>query len=380
MKSYKSLFSTALAHISAHRHAAAHSHHLRPDVVREAAHACLEDTFRLADLKWQKFLGEVYPRAQAHVARLLGTGQPENVVFAASTHELLVRLLSCCPAPLRILTTDSEFHSAARQFRRLEEAQRAKVTRVPAEPFDSFAERFAAAAGGTHELVFLSHVFFDSGYVVPDLDAVVAAVTDRATFVVIDGYHAFMALPVSLSRLRGRVFYLAGGYKYAMSGEGACFMHAPPGYGARPVNTGWFAGFGGLEVSGAGPVPFAADATRFAGATLAPDGIYRFEAALTMLEREGVDAGGVHARVQELQRLFLERLTTPALPRGALLVDGPRGNFLTWRSEHAAALQQNLLELGIISDHRGDRLRLGFGLYHDPDDISRMAAVVNQLG
>jgi len=171
MKSYKSLFGTALAHISAHRHAAAHSHHLRPDVVREAAHACLEDTFRLADLKWQKFLGEVYPRAQGHVARLLGTAQPENVVFAASTHELLVRVLSCCPAPLRILTTDSEFHSAARQFRRLEEAQRARVTRVPAEPFDSFAERFAAAASGGHELVFLSHVFFDSGYVVPDLDA-----------------------------------------------------------------------------------------------------------------------------------------------------------------------------------------------------------------
>ena len=37
--------------------------------------------------------------------------------------------------------------------------------------------------------------------------------------------------------------YLAGGYKYAMAGEGACFMHCPPGFGARPRNTGWYASF-----------------------------------------------------------------------------------------------------------------------------------------
>ncbi|HWO14140.1 MAG TPA: aminotransferase class V-fold PLP-dependent enzyme [Polyangiaceae bacterium] len=382
MKSHKALFSRALARLPAHRHAAAHSHHLRPDVVKEAQDACTEDALCLADLKWRKFFGEIYPRAQAHVARLLRTGRPENVVFASSTHELLTRLLSCLPTPVEVLTTDSEFHSAARQFRRLEEERLARVTRVPSEPFETFPERFAASARASHDLVFLSHVFFNSGYVVPDLEGLASALAGAirpSAFVVIDGYHAFAALPIDLARLAARVFYLAGGYKYAMSGEGACFMHAPDGFGPRPVNTGWFAGFTALGEASEGPVPYPADASRFAGATLAPDGLYRFEAVMAMLEREGLDAAAIHERVRTLQERFLARLATRALPNSALLLPGARGNFLTWRTERAPALHQRLAELGVVCDYRHDRLRLGFGLYHDPDDIDALAALVSQL-
>ena len=51
-------------------------------------------------------------------------------------------------------------------------------------------------------------------------------------WVVIDGYHAFMAIAEPLGALAARsVFYLGGGYKYAMAGEGAAFMHAPPASG-----------------------------------------------------------------------------------------------------------------------------------------------------
>jgi selenocysteine lyase/cysteine desulfurase len=383
MKSYKALFSHALAHLPAWRHAAAHSHHLRPDVVKDAQDACVLDALRLADLKWKTFFEQLYPRAQSHVARLLGTGRPENVVFAASTHELLTRLMSCLPTPLAILTTDSEFHSAARQFRRLEEDGLARVTRVPVEPFASFPERFAAAARAEHDLVFLSHVFFNSGYVVPSLHALVSAldsVVRRSAFIVIDGYHAFFALPIDLTRLHERVFYLAGAYKYAMSGEGACFMHAPDGYGPRPLNTGWFAGFGALGAAPDENVPYPSDARRFAGATLAPDGIYRFEAVMSQLEREGITPAAIHERVVALQRLFLDQLSTPSLPRSALLLEhDERGNFLTWRSARAAAIHEQIATLGIVCDYRHDRLRLGFGLYHDPDDVGRLAACLAGL-
>jgi kynureninase len=196
---------------------------------------------------------------------------------------------------------------------------------------------------------------------------------------VIDGYHAFAALPIDLSRLSARVFYLAGAYKYAMSGEGACFMHAPDAYGPRPVNTGWFAGFADLGAAPDGRVPYPADASRFAGATLAPDGLYRFDAVMAMLEREGIDPVAVHERVRTLQERFLARLATPALPRSALLLPEARGNFLTWRTERAPVIHQRLSELGIICDYRHDRLRLGFGVYHDPDDIEALASVASQL-
>jgi kynureninase len=379
MKSYQQLFSIALAHVPAYRHAAAHSHHLRPDVVLQAQHACLDDAFRLADQKWQKFFAEIYPSAQARVAQVLGTTRPERIVFAASTHELLTRLLSCFGAPARVLTSDSEFHSAARQFARLEEAGLAHVTRVPVEPFETFPERFAKAAQTRHDLVFVSHVFFNSGYVMADLAALVAAVRDASTFIVIDGYHAFLAVPVDLAALQDRVFYLGGGYKYAMSGEGACFLYAPDGYGPRPVNTGWFAGFAHLEEGALGPLPYPTDASRFAGATLAPDGIYRLDAVLGLLADAGIGAALVHERVELLQELFLQRLSTPSLARERLLLPGSRGNFLCWRTPNAAVLQSKLLELGVLCDHRQDRLRLGFGLYHDPGDIEKMAELVNRV-
>ena len=71
-----------------------------------------------------------------------------------------------------------------------------------------------------------------------------------------------MATPTDLSRVADRVFYMAGGYKYAMSGEGVCFLHAPPGFGPRPVVTGWFAEFGHLE-GPPGGVQYRTDGGRF---------------------------------------------------------------------------------------------------------------------
>ena len=46
----------------------------------------------------------------------------------------------------------------------------------------------------------------------------------------------------------GSAFYLAGGYKYAMAGEGMGLMHCPPGYGERPPLTGWYAEFDDLSL------------------------------------------------------------------------------------------------------------------------------------
>ena len=99
---------------------------------------------------------------------------------------------------------------------------------------------------------------------------------------------AFLARPVDVSALAGRVFYTAGGYKYAMAGEGACFLHCPPGRAPRPRDTGWFAAFGDLSGPQTGGVPFPRDGMRFMGATFDPSGLFRLVAALRWLEARGV--------------------------------------------------------------------------------------------
>src|SRR5947209_5386997 len=81
-----------------------------------------------------------------------GSSEPDAIVFAPNTHQLLVSLFAAVSSnwPIAVLTSDGEFHSARRQFARWEEAGAAMVQRIPVEPFDSFSDRFldAARAGG----------------------------------------------------------------------------------------------------------------------------------------------------------------------------------------------------------------------------------------
>ncbi len=352
-------------------HFAAHSHHPWPDVSFEAHAQAWIDASQKMDDKWDHVFGTVVPETKERIAGVIGLNRSDTLTFAPNTHEFVERIFSCLDPPVRVLSTDSEFHSFARQSRRWEEAGLAIVDRVPAEPFDSFTDRFTLEArSGAHDLIFISQVFFNSGFVVSGLDRIVSSVSEEKTFIVIDGYHAFMARPVNIGAIQERAFYLAGGYKYAMAGEGVCFLHVPDGFGARPVNTGWYAGFGQLETAVSELVPFADDGSRFGGGTFDPSGVYRMRAVLEWLESEGVTAHSVAQHVGSLQQHFLENAPTPGVltpPAGM-----ERGNFLTFETEDAEGLYHRLHERKVITDYRGNRLRIGFGIYHDADDVDEL--------
>jgi kynureninase len=377
---YAEHFSRFLGAAPGRLHVAAHSHHPWPDVTFEAQQQAWLDAARLMDDKWDEIFGTLLPEAATHITGRLGLSDPEAIAFAPSTHALVMRLLSCLTSPVRILTTDAEFHSFARQATRLEEDRLAVVERVAAEPFDTFPERFAAAAGrGGHDLVYLSHVFFNSGYIVPHLGALVEVVPDPEALVVIDGYHGFMALPTDLSAVEQRAFYVAGGYKYAMAGEGACFAHCPPGYAERPRDTGWFAGFAQLSGGSSGKVAYAPGGARLLGATLDPTGLYRLNAVQRWLDDLGITVADIHDHVRRLQDRFLAAAPHPELLPPADEAGGDRGHFLTFRVPDAGAMHAALHAAGVITDYRDDRLRIGFGLYHDDADVDellrRLAAV-----
>ena len=367
--SYQHLFKRFLADRD-RLHFAAHSHHPWPDVTYDAHLRWWEDSARLMDDKWDQFFADFLPTLRRRLGQVLGLGEGSGIAFAPNTHELVNRLVSAFDEPVTIVTTDAEFHSFARQSHRWEEAGKANVIRVPAEPFDTFTERFVAAAS-TADLVYLSQVFFDSGFVV-DMDEIIGAIPDRVT-VAIDGYHGFIARPTDLSRWSDRIFYVAGGYKYAMAGEGACFMHCPDSFTRLPVNTGWYAGFGSLT-GALGEVEFASGGDRFWGATQDGSGLYRLEAVLSLLEQEAITPATIQIHVGNLQSRFLDR--APDL--GELIPDrtSPRGSFITFRRPDAADAYERLYAQGVITDYRQDRWRIGFGIYHDPDDVDRLLGLV----
>src|SRR5438067_2107504 len=114
-------------------HFAAHSHHPWPDATEDAHARYWSDSAALADRKWEKkVFGEVVPKAQAHVARLLRLPDPRQVAFAPNTHEFVTRLYSCFEPgrKLRVLTSGAEFHSFRRQTRRLAEAGQVTVEEI----------------------------------------------------------------------------------------------------------------------------------------------------------------------------------------------------------------------------------------------------------
>ncbi len=378
MKSYKSHFQKFISADPKRVHFAAHSHHFWPDVSFDAHMKAWTDAATLADDKWDRFFGKLWPRAQRHVARILRLPDPKTIAFAPNVHDLVMRVVSNLPQKIRVLTTDGEFHSFSRQIARFEEANRAEVVRVATRPFDTFIERFREAqTKGAFDLVYVSHVFFDSGFALRDLEAVVEKIP-KDTTVIVDGYHAFCAIDVDLSKLADRIFYVGGGYKYAMSGEGCCFMHAPPGIFPRPIDTGWFAGFFAMKEKQTGVV-YAEDASRFLGATFDPTPLYRFDAVMSWLEREGITTREIDERAKTLQAKFAEAVRRA--PLGDLVVpisNENRGQFLVYESERAGEIHDALAKRSVMTDFRGDRLRFGFAIYHDESDVTEGARRIGE--
>ena len=331
-------------------------------------------------------MDEVWTEAQAHVARELGGGEADLIVFSPNTHDFLVRLVTAAPrrsSALRVLTSDGEFHSARRQMMRWEEEGWIEVERVATEPFDDFPERFLTAARhGGHDLILVSQVLFGSGRMFDLVEDLAALGRPDGPWVVIDGYHAFMALLQPLgAQASTSAFYLGGGYKYAMAGEGCAFMHAPPGFAPRPPVTGWFAEFEDLSLPpGASAMP---------GCAAIPRRDLRSLRALPV-QCGAADAPGERSddcahfgsrRFAPAAACRVDRRTLRSPPRSCSTrsTARPHARFLAFRSPDAQHWYEGLKANNCITDVRGDVLRIGFGLYHDDFDVERLAGLLGEL-
>lgn len=117
------------------------------------------------------------------------------------------------------------------------------------------------------------------------------------------------------------------------------------------------------------------DGRRFLGATFDPSGLFRFDAAMRWLEEVGLAAATIHAHAHALQSRFVAGLEGTGLDPRRLVVplsERRRGNFLAFGLPDAAAWQARLAAAGIVTDHRGRRLRFGFGLHHAEADVDRL--------
>ena len=98
-----------------------HSHQAWPDVARHGLIEAFDDAAAHADDKWGRAMAAA-DEVRAAVASRIGA-QADEIALAASTHELVARLLSALDWRKRrhIVTTAGEFHSLHRQLKRLSE-------------------------------------------------------------------------------------------------------------------------------------------------------------------------------------------------------------------------------------------------------------------
>ncbi len=391
---FKALFSRFFQCKQQKLHFAAHSHHPWPDLAVSMHEKYALDSLRLTDDKWSSFFGEVLPVAQKFVADVLGDTNPAQIVFATNTHEFIVRLLSCLPSnrKLRVLSSNHEFYSFKRQMLRLAEEGLIEWRRVDIHEPESFYQDFSDVAEAWQpDLVFCSHVTFDRGVFLRDLPAQMVSIKKAlpdTSLVVIDGYHALGAVPCELpAGSLDNIFYLGGSYKYLAAGEGACFMRVPSDCDLRPRNTGWFADFASLESGVDVQVGYAADAQRFAGATMDLSGVFRLSGVSQLWDMMGFHGEGfdkIYSHVTQLQTYFLSefkerKLFSKGILQGAENLSPPRkdrGSFLCFGPVDLASTLPLLKQKGVVADGRESTLRIGFGIYQSKEDVDGLLSAL----
>jgi kynureninase len=353
-----------------------HSHQAWPDCARDAQAAYFDDAARFVDDKWGK---AIFPKMESVASRLLarmGFPKDDPLAFGKSSHELVFRLLSClrwADRP-RIVTTTSEFHSLHRQLSRLAE-ESAEIVWVDGADRATLCERLVAAIDERTALVAVSAVMFEDAFVLPELAAVVTRAVEVGAIPLIDAYHAFNVVPLSLGPQAHHAFVVAGGYKYAQFGEGVCWMRVPRGCQLRPAYTGWFADFEGLERPRAyGPVGYGSAGERFSGATFDASAIYRAAAVLDHFDRFDLGVAALRARsLQQTGRLIAalddRGLVGRRLDLRSPREDARRGGFVSVSVPDAHRIVEGLRARGVLVDARGDILRLGPAPYLLDDEL-----------
>lgn len=131
-----------------------------------------------------------------------------------------------------------------------------------------------------------------------------------------------------------------------------------------------------------GKIGYSVDAMRFMGSTFDRSGLYRFVAVRDMLAAEGITTATVNAHIAPLREELIAGLAATPLAEAQLLNPGgdPRARFLALRSPRASAWKTALEGHDIVTDVRGDVLRIGFGLYHDERDVKRLLGALGDLG
>lgn len=377
---FKQYFSESLNKLTGILPFQAHSHHLWPNIAKLAMIDYWDDSTKFIDNKWDKIFSTIIPEASKIICDSLNLKDYDQITFAPNTHELIDRVLSSFKnySNLKILTTDSEFHSLSRQLKSLEINHKTYIKKVSIDSNDPKKNIIKELKENDYDILVFSQCFYNSGIFIEDNEIVeIVNTAKKDTITLVDGYHSFATRNMDFSNISNRLYFVSGGYKYAMSGEGVCFLYSPKENELKPTNTGWMSEIDKLNNYNQNELYYSNTGLKFAGATFDPSGIYRFHKIWNYFCDKNINFDNIHKYVLELQEYFLKKLEeNKNIFKNANLIYNhkrPQAHFFSFKFENrddAQEYYQKLKSLEIICDLRSKVIRIGFGAYLDKEDIN----------
>jgi len=297
---------------------------------------------------WDAWLDEM--RAyRTRLARLMGAARFDCVVPKASAGQGLRAILNTYDTVPHVLATRGEFDSLDLILR--EYARRGRIALTLVDPDDVLG-----ALDAPVDLVVVSHVMFNTGARVSNLDEIVARTHRGGGLVMLDLYHSLGVIPVDVAEMDVD-FAVGGSYKYLRGGPGACFLYvAPPHLDGRlrTLDTGWFAKRDPFAYLRPDPPVLAEGGDAFLESTPAVLPIYQARAGQLLMLALRVD------RVRAYSLALQQTLVALLAQRGVAAQGGTddRGAFVIVTHPQAEAWSDALAVAEVVTDARGPYLRL----------------------
>ncbi len=353
-----------------------HSHQAWPDVAREGLHEAFDVAAHDVDNKWETAFEKV-EMLRGYLRNFYD--DPDGMYcLGQNTHQLLVSWLSSFDLQNnpKIITTDSEFHSMARQLKRLQE-EGLQIVTVNGHA-DDIANKIESALDENVAAVMLSRVYFKSGIINQYLSKIAEITSAHNIPFLIDDYHGTNVVPLSVTEENLEDCYiLIGGYKYLQWGEGNCFLRYPKNCGLRPAITGWFASFSELDKSKGDRISYTDDHQRFASGTFDATSQFRAAKVVTFFEEMNLTPEVLHQQYQQQIKLLRETFFDHNFDSEVITLAHRQplenmGGFLALESPFAKSIRAKLIEKGVYTDARGDILRLGVAPYITTQQITQV--------
>jgi len=288
---------------------------------------------------------------------LMGAPRPDCVVPKTSAGQGLRAVLNSYDRVANVIATRGEFDSLDVILREYARRERIALTFVEPRADGDFAadDVLAAIVPGT-DLVVTSQVLFQTGQALPVLPAIIARAHATGARMLLDIYHSLGVFDVDLAALDVD-FAVGGSYKYLRGGPGACFLYVAPRHldaGLRTLDTGWFAKEAPFDYARPDPPRYAAGGDGWLEST--PPVLPFYQARAGQLFTAALSVARLRAYSLALQL----RLVALLGERGIAAWGGTeeRGAFVVVRQRMARDWSAALLARGVVTDARGEWLRL----------------------